>query len=82
MSEHEKLHGQDDKTSVFQPLFEHLSHVMTVSRKKFDYVQARNADKLKWGRLLIAAAEAFGKLYEASKIDELEERLERLEEKR
>lgn len=82
MCECEKSHGQGDKTSAFQPLFENLSHVINVSRKKFDYSQVRNADRLKWGRLLINAVEAFGKLYEASKIDDLESRIKLLEEKK
>lgn len=45
MSELEKSHGQPEKTGVFQPLFIELTHVIAVSRKKFDYSQARNGDR-------------------------------------
>ena len=77
------VHQQAEKeTGDFQPLFNHLSHVITVSRNKFDLPRTNNMDKQRWARLLITGCEAYAKLLEASKIDELELRLTRLEEEK
>ena len=67
------------KTSDFQPLFENLSHVIEVSRQKFDLQRASNNDKMRWGRLLIEGAKAYASLWESRKIEALEQRLENLE---
>ena len=68
------------KTSDFQPLFDHLSHVISVSRKKFDLKRAANSDKMKWARLLIQGCQAYSVLLETSKLELLEERLKTIEE--
>jgi hypothetical protein len=76
-------HRADEKeTGGFKPLFNHLSHVIDVSRIKFDLQQTNNHDRQRWARLLITGCEAYAKLLEASKIDELEARLTRLEEEK
>jgi hypothetical protein len=75
------VHVQEEqKKSGFQPLFNHLSHVIDVSREKFDLHRTNNHDRQKWARLLITGCEAYAKLLESSKIDEIEERLTKLEE--
>lgn len=77
------VHQQDEQErGAFQPLFNHLRHVIDVSRTKFDLQQTNNRDKQRWARLLITGCEAYAKLLEASKIDELEARLTRLEEEK
>ena len=65
--------------SPFHALFENLNHLVAVARKKFDVEQTKNSDRLKWGRLIVQAATAYGQLYEASKIDEIEARVKALE---
>jgi hypothetical protein len=75
-------HKDEQETNGFQPLFNHLRHVIDVSRKKFDLQQTNNHDRQRWARLLIAGCEAYAKLLESSKIDELEARLTRLEEEK
>jgi hypothetical protein len=67
------------QTSSFQSLFDNLSHVIDVSRTKFDLVKASNNDKQKWARLLIAGVEAYAKLMETAKIEEMEQRIQAIE---
>jgi len=62
-----------------QRLFNHLSHVLDVSREKFDKEKAANAERLKWGRLIVSAVEAYGKLLSSTKLEELEDRVVNLE---
>ena len=78
--ENQNLTPMDKKRSSFESLFENLSHVITVSRTKFDLVRASNLDKQRWARLIITGCEAYAKLLEASKLDEIEARLTKLEE--
>jgi hypothetical protein len=80
--ENQNLMSITSKRGDFKPLFDNLSHVIAVSRNKFDLVRASNLDKQRWARLLITGCEAYAKLLEASKIDELEARLTRLEEEK
>jgi hypothetical protein len=62
-----------------ETLFGVLHHVLSVSCRKFDYEKASNADRLAWGRLIVSATQAYGKLLETVEIEELLERVERLE---
>ena len=73
-------HQEEQEISGFQALFSHLSHVIVVSREKFDFQRTNNRDRQRWARLLIAGCEAYAKLLEASKIQEIEVRLTKLEE--
>jgi hypothetical protein len=75
----QNLASIEAKPSPFQPLFENLSHVIDVSRKKFDLERASNADKQRWARLLITGCEAFANLLETRKLEALEERLAQIE---
>ncbi len=75
------LSSTEEKTNSFSGLFDNLSHVIAVSRKKFDLQRASNSDKMKWGRLIVQGCEAYGRLLEASKLEAIEARLERLETK-
>jgi len=79
MTENQNLASPASKRGDFQPLFENLSHLIDVSRQKFDLERASNSDKQKWARLLIQGCEAYGKLMETAKIEEIEVRLESLE---
>jgi hypothetical protein len=74
--------GINTKGSPFQGLFENLSHVIDVSRKKFDGNHITNSEKMKWGRLLINAASAYSSIYEMSKLDDLEARIRALEQRK
>jgi hypothetical protein len=81
MSENSAVqHQPKRKKSEFQPLFNHLNHIIDVSREKFDFQRTNNVDKQRWARLIIAGCEAYAKMLEASKIDEIEQRLTKLEE--
>lgn len=82
MSQPPVQHQAEQGKRGFQTLFDNLSHIIDVSREKFDLVRTSNRDKQHWARLLICGIEAYAKLLEASKIDELEARLTRLEEEK
>jgi hypothetical protein len=69
----------EPKTSSFESLFDNLSHIIDVSRKKFDYERASNSDKQKWGRLMIQGIEALAKIRETAKIEAVEQRIAALE---
>lgn len=71
----------ESEKSSFEALFENLSHVIDVSRQKFDLERASNSDKQKWARLLIAGCEAYANLLETSKLEKLEERIANIEQR-
>jgi len=72
--------GNSDLKEARTGLFNHLDHVLSVSRIKFDKEKASNGERRAWGRLIVNAVQAYGKLLETSALEELTERLERLEE--
>ena len=72
--------GINLKGSPFQGLFENLAHVIDVSRTKFDSCHAKNSEKLRFGKLIVEAARAYGSIYEMSKLDDFETRIKALEE--
>jgi len=78
----EKQTGNFNLKEQQQSLFTTLRHVLTVSGEKFDKEKALNGDRLKWGRLIVSAVEAYGKLLESIKLAEMEERIKLLEERR
>ena len=67
--------------SPFKGLFENLSHVITVSRYKFDTHRATNNDKMKWARLLISGCQAYADLLETVKLESIEKRIQVIEER-
>lgn len=79
--ETQTLTSTTQKTSPFKGLFDNLSHVIDVSRNKFDLTRASNSDKQRWARLLIQGCEVYGKLLETAKIEDIENRLEKIESK-
>ena len=60
-------------------LFGCLERILTVSGEKFNMQKASNADRQKWGRLIVSCVEAYGRLLETAQLEALEERLTRLE---
>lgn len=62
-----------------KPLFGILTHILIVSKQKFDMERASNRDRQAWGRLIVGAVEAYGRLLQTQQLDELEERIEFLE---
>lgn len=61
-------------------LCSNLAHIITVSREKFDE-RAANAERQRWGRLVITGIEAYARLLEVSALENLAARVERLEAK-
>jgi len=60
-------------------LFSVLTHVLAISVEKFDMQKAANSDRLAWGRLIVGATQAYGKLLETCELEELLVRIQRLE---
>jgi hypothetical protein len=77
--ENQNMARSAQKTSDYQPLFDNLSHIIGVSRTKFDLKRASNSDKMKWARLLILGCQAYASLMESAKIEDLEQRIIKIE---
>lgn len=60
-------------------LFKALRHVLGISLEKFNMEKASNADRMKWGRLICTAIQTYGTIMKDSELDDLVERLHRLE---
>ena len=60
-------------------LFQHLTSVLSLAQKKYELKNGQSdGRKLAWGRLIIQAVSAYGRLLDT---EELEERVTKLEEK-
>lgn len=68
-----------NQTGQSSKLFTHLDHVIEVSQKKFDMEKAANSDRQAWGRIIVSAVQAYGKLVELAEIEEVKQRIEALE---
>ena len=69
-----------DASGHRKALFSQLAHVLIVSREKFDMEKAANRDRLAWGRLIVSASEAYGRILQTVSLEELEQRVQKLEE--
>ena len=68
-----------DVTDRRELLFQHLSSVLSLAQKKYELKNGQSdRRKLSWGRLIIQAVSAYGRLLDT---EELEERVTELEEK-
>jgi len=74
----ESVNAKDQRKALFGI----LAHVLTVSRGKFDVGNATNGDRQKWARIIIAGVEAYGNLLKTVELESMEERIEKLEERR
>ncbi len=62
-----------------EQLFQHLTSVLSLAQKKYNLKNGQSdGRKLAWGRLIIQAVSAYGRLLDT---EELEERVTKLEEK-
>jgi hypothetical protein len=69
------------ETEDISKLFQLLDHVEQTADKKFRRETVIDASRLKWGRLLVTAIEAHGKLLHDRELEDLVKRIERLEAK-
>jgi len=60
-----------------QRLFNYLDGILALSHEKFEVNNKKDETRLKWGRLMVQAIGTYGKLLET---EELEQRVEKLEE--
>ncbi len=62
-----------------EQLFQHLTSVLSLAHEKYNMKKGQSdGRKLAWGRLIIQAVSAYGRLLDT---EELEERVTKLEEK-
>jgi hypothetical protein len=61
-------------------LFSHLDYAIGLSREKASKEKAKNTERMSWTRILICAVEAYGKLLDGAQLQELEERIQKIEE--
>jgi hypothetical protein len=71
------LNQKDRRTSLFQ----HLNHIIELSHGKVDSKGNSDRQKQAWGRLLVAAIACYGNLLNDTEMEDIEERLAKLEEK-
>jgi len=69
------------KTDDISKLFQLLGNVEQTADKKFRRETVIDASRLKWGRLLVTAIEAHGKLLHDRELEDLIRRIEKLETK-
>jgi hypothetical protein len=60
-------------------LFGYLDNVITVSQTKFKMEKAPNDDRQAWGRIIVSAVQAYGKILNDEDFEEVKHRLEALE---
>ena len=60
-----------------QRLFNYLDGILALSHEKFEVNNKKDETRLKWGRLMVQAIVAYGKLLDT---EELEQRVAKLEE--
>jgi len=75
------LDSTSTKTDEFSKLFQLLDHVEQTADKKFRRETVVDASRLKWGRLLVTAIDAHGKLLHDRVLEDLVRRMEKLEAK-
>jgi len=68
-----------DETSLKNRLFHALTVVVETSLKKSEKHKASNRDRQSWARVIIQASRAYSDLYSLCKVEELEERVQKLE---
>jgi len=56
-------------------LFGHLDNVLKVADEKFHKNKKKDEQRLKWGRLIVQAVNAYGKVLETVELDSLNERV-------
>jgi BMFP domain-containing protein YqiC len=75
----------EEETEIFdaaghrKALFSQLAHVLVVSREKFDCEKAANDSRQKWARIIVSAVEAYGRILQTVALEELEQRVLKLE---
>jgi hypothetical protein len=59
----------------------YLDSVLKVSEKKFNYDRKPDSNRIKWGRLIVNAVQAYGKLLELDELETMKEDIEKIKEK-
>lgn len=73
--------GTSSETDEISNLFKLLNSVEQTADKKFHRETVTDASRLKWGRLLVTAIEAHGRLLHDRELEDLVKRIEKLEAK-
>ena len=68
-----------DEKKARAKLFSVLDDVLSVSHEKFSVKNKTEKDRRAWARILMQAIQTYGKLLDGAKLEELERRLDRIE---
>ena len=68
-------------TDTRKALFSCLNSVLLVSQEKFKMETKKDCERRAWGRLLVQAVQAYGKVLETVQLDELMKEIEIIKEK-
>jgi hypothetical protein len=60
-------------------LFGYLDNVIAVSQTKFKMEKAPKDDRQAWGRIIVSAVQAYGKILNDEDLEEVKQRIEVLE---
>jgi len=71
--------GNFNATEKRQSLFGQLDYAVGLAREKAEKEKASNDTRQRWLRILISAVETYGRLLETSQLDDLAERITKLE---
>ena len=77
MSKHD---GNLDVAETRKRLFSKLDYVLSLSEEKIRRVKVRDDATQKWCRILVSCVDSYGKLLETVQLDDLQSRIEKLEE--
>ena len=62
-------------------LFQHLKTVITLSQKKFETNNKVDHSRLAWGRLIVQACSAYGKLLDNAELTAIQNDIDKIKEK-
>lgn len=63
-----------------EALFKRLKGVLDIAEEKFSINNKKDHTRMKWGRLMIQAINSYGKLLEATQLDELAKEIQGIKE--
>jgi hypothetical protein len=78
----ENLTNQPENTKpkkALAELYPYLDEVIAIAQGKIKIEKKADGDRQAWARIIVSATQAYGKLIEASEIDEVKQRIDALE---
>jgi len=74
------IHPENTKPKkALAELYPYLDEVIAIAQGKVKIEKKADGDRQAWARIIVSATQAYGKLIEASEIDEVKQRIDALE---